>query len=65
MCLKPFDDYSRQIRCYKCRVLLLLCDSCGDKNIFKNNNDDDPYDEENKSKYEIFLKSLICEQCIK
>lgn len=28
LCLKLFDDYTRQCRCSKCRVLVLVCDEC-------------------------------------
>ena len=27
-CRNPFDDYSSQHRCQKCRMLVLVCDDC-------------------------------------
>ena len=37
ICSKLFDDYSRQCRCSKCRVLILVCDDCalGEKAILE------------------------------
>jgi len=57
VCLNPYDDYSRQIRCNKCRVLLLLCDSC-----YISKNEDLNLEGDKRAN---FLKSLLCEQCIK
>lgn len=27
-CLNPFDDYSLQVRCMHCRLLILVCPTC-------------------------------------
>lgn len=62
MCSKPFDDYSRQIRCNKCRVLILLCDLCADEHKIK---DDNTILEGDEPVYVKYMKSLLCEQCIK
>jgi hypothetical protein len=28
ICNIAYDDYSSQCRCYKCRMLILVCDEC-------------------------------------
>lgn len=43
VCLCLFDDYSRQYRCSRCRVLILVCERCVG---ILNNKDDDKDDDD-------------------
>lgn len=49
VCSRLYDDYSRQCRCSKCRVLVLVCDDCVAPQ---------------QAESEIIVKPLLCEQCL-
>ena len=51
VCSCLYDDYTRQCRCQKCRVLVLVCDDCTALS-------DGVPDEK------MCVKPLLCEQCI-
>ena len=35
LCSKLFDDYTRQCRCHKCRVLVLVCNECSISPVYQ------------------------------
>ena len=38
VCGTSYDDYSRQARCCRCRMLVLLCDECAEERASSSNN---------------------------
>lgn len=48
VCSCLYDDYSRQCRCHKCRVLVLVCDDCAVLSLPDN---------------KTVVEYLVCEQC--
>lgn len=59
LCLKLFDDYTRQCRCSKCRVLVLVCDECMSPLDLSSVAISDHNSSTNHTK----ATSLLCEHC--
>ena len=48
-CAKLYDDYSSEIRCSQCRMLVLICDEC---------------EKSRCEKVQAFIRSVQCERCV-
>ena len=48
-CAKLYDDYSSEIRCSQCRMLVLICDEC---------------EKSRCEKVQEFIRSVQCERCV-